>query len=366
MSEEVKDLRAELGEAFDAAEKVEAPIETPAPVEEAAPVEAKDDRPRDEHGRFLPKSEAKEEQKSEVKDETPKAEVEVTEKPAEEPKPVVEGVDLPPSTWTPAAKAAYRELPEVVRKEIRKRESDFTRGINQYKQAADEGGKLAEAVKPFQHILQAENATPESAVRNALGMIANLRSGTPQERANYVLWLGQQYGADFSSLGATQQEGQDVQRMIQQAVAQAVQPYTQQFQQLTQERERQQQEAQQQIRSQIEAFRTATDEKGSPKHIYFDNVWGLMVPLLQTRQAQNLEQAYEMACHAHPEVRTALSAERQRQDEAKRLEEARRKAADAARATAVNVTGQGGVGIADTSKLSLRDELARHMEGARF
>src|SRR5690606_25855896 len=134
-------------------------------------------------------------------------------------------------------------------------------------------------------------------------------------------------------------------------------------QQLTQERERQQQEAQQQVRSQIEAFRTATDEKGNPKHIYFDNVWGLMVPLLQTRQAQNLEQAYEMACHAHPEVRTAIFAERQRQDEAKRLEEARRKAADAARATAANVTGQGGVGIADTSKLSLRDELAQMLEG---
>src|SRR5690606_34903978 len=63
----------------------------------------------------------------------------------------------------------------------------------------------------------------------------------------------------------------------------------------------------QQTMSQIDAFRGATNPDGSLKHLYFDNVRPLMATLMQSGQATTLEDAYEIAIHAHPEVRKLLA-----------------------------------------------------------
>ena len=146
-----------------------------------------------------------------------------------------------------------------------------------------------------------------------------------------------------------------------------MQPYQQQLSQVQQQFLTAQQRAelaqQQEAQGHIDAFRTATDEKGQAKHVYFDNVRELMSSFIGSGHAQSIEQAYEMACRAHPEVSKAIATEQQRAADTKRLEEQRRAAEDAKRAGAANVQGQGAVGMADTSKLSLRDELSAQLEG---
>jgi len=91
-------------------------------------------------------------------------------------------------------------------------------------------------------------------------------------------------------------------------------------------------------------------------------VRGTMSALIANGEATSLEQAYEMACYANNEVRASLIAQQQSEAEAKRLDEAKRKAAESKRAS-FDVSGQGGVGIADTSKLSIADELRSHLRG---
>ena len=113
----------------------------------------------------------------------------------------------------------------------------------------------------------------------------------------------------------------------------------------------------------LQVFRLTIGEDGSPKHLYFENVRPLMSAFFANGQAKDLEQAYEMACWANPEVRAALQAEQQRSAEAQRLEEAKRKAG-AARSASFNPSGQGGVGIAGATQSSLRDEIAAQLDAA--
>lgn len=179
--------------------------------------------------------------------------------------------------------------------------------------------------------------------------------------------VAQQYGADLSPYFTRQEQEQQDLTQVQQMVQQLVAPHIQKIQQWEHSQEaaqqRQAQQMEQEITGQIEAFRDATNEDGTPAHLYFDNVRGLMSAYFSNGQAKTLEQAYEMACWANPEVRAALQAEQQRAAEAQRLGEAQRKARGA-KQSGFDVTGQGGVGIAGANQTSLRDELSSQLEAA--
>lgn len=370
------DLRDELGKAFDGEPTDAAGTESvaPAPGPEVAPDTTPEpqaaepaaeipsgDRPRDASGRFLAKSEEQAKTGAE-----PQSVPSPQATPAAAPEATQQTVDLPPSTWTATAKAEYAKLPEVVRNEIKKRESDFQKGISQYKSAAEFGSKMDQVVRPYMPTIQQAGGQPEKVIQNLLHTAYTLRTGTPQQKQQLLLQVAQEYGVDLGSKPQETPAGID-QNAIAQTVQQLLQPHLQQFQQFqgqfqTAEQQREQAE-QKQLASQIEAFRTATDDKGQPKHVYFDNVRGTMAALIDSGDAQSLDDAYVMACRAHPEVSRILEQQRSSESEAKRLAEQKRLADEARRATTVNAQGQGGVGIADTSKFSLRDELAAALDG---
>ena len=274
-------------------------------------------------------------------------------------------LNVPPSTWSPLAKAEWAALPEAVRKDVKKREGDMIRGLEQYRQQARIGEEISAEMRPYEAIIRAEGGTPQTVVRSLLNTAYQLRSGTPQQRGALILQLAQQYGADLSPLfapGAAAPQAPALAQMVDQMIQPRLAPLMETLNQYQTAEQQRQAAEQQQMLSHVEAFRTATDEQGHPRHAYFDNVRGIIASFLAEGHAQNLEQAYEMACNAHPEVSAARAAEQRTRDQAQQLEEAKRKAAEARRA-GFNVTGQGGVGIADPSKLSLRDELATRLEG---
>jgi len=366
-------LREDLDSAFEG--ETETVDTTATQVAEAAVTEtveteeqASEGRVRDPAtGRFVPKGEqAQEVEQAQTEQKT--------EQPTEQPKEqVVEqtGVDLPPSTFTAAAKAAYMSLPadSPLRQDIKKREADFQKGITQYKQAAEYGNRVMAEFQPYMQTIQERGGQPLGVLRNLLQTAHVLNTAGPEQKAQLLLQVAQQYGVDLSQhFGQPQGEQaafdpRTLTPVVQQLLRPALQEINQfktQFLTAQQQAEAQQQ---QEIQGQIEAFRTATDEKGQPKHVYFDNVRELMGSFLESGYARDMDDAYVMACRAHPEVSQTVSAAQRRSEDAQRLEEARRKANDAKRAGSVNVTGQGGVGIADTSKNSLRDDLLQAFEG---
>lgn len=306
--------------------------------------------------------------------------VDTPEKPAEPTEPEdsakeetpQDNLARPPATWSATAKAEYAKLPDTVRKEIAKREADFSRGIQKYAEKADTADRYNAEIQPYEQMFRRLNATPEQFMRDALSTEYKLRTISPQEKTQLLMQYAEHYGADLSilpqMLGMDQQPNPDqgIEDLVRRQVQQIVNPLQQKVrtweQQSAEVQQRQALEQQTEIKSQIDAFQNDVNESGQPKHLFFENVRGTMAALIERGEAKSLDQAYEMACYANNEVRATLIAQQQSEAEAKRLEEAKRRAVEAKRSS-FDVSGQGGVGVADTSKLSLRDEIQSQMRG---
>lgn len=369
-------LAEELGAAIEgidlpSGESDSAPVES-APVESAEP--AADPSGRDEQGRFAAKVAEAPADPAKPAEGAP-AVAAATE--PQTPEQQQAGADAksivtPPATWSAGAKAIYGQLPEVARREIAKREQDYARGIQQYAERAKVADAFHREAQPYEAMLRAEGSNAVAALSSFLKQSYMLRTASPQERGRMIMETAQKFGADLSPyLGQQGQQqapdGQQDLSHLSQTVQQLIAPHLQRIQQWEQNQataqQREVQQMEQDISSQIETFQSATNEDGTPKHLYFENVRPLMSAYFANGQAKDLEQAYEMACWANPEVRAALQAEQQRSAEAQRLEEAKRKAG-AARNASFNPSGQGGVGIAGATQSSLRDEIAAQLDAA--
>lgn len=344
-------------------------------VADAAPIETAADTGavRDEHGRFAPKTaDAASVDPAPVVAADPAAPVVDPAAPIDpQAQAETRAAAAPPATWSASAKAIYGTLPEVARKEIAKREADYSRGIQQYAEKAKVADSFMREAQPYEAMLRAEGSDALGALKSFLSQAYTLRTGSPQQKAELIMQVAQKFGADLSPYfgqQVAQPDGQqDSTLQVRQMVEQLVAPHLQKIHQWEEGQQTARQTAERQMEAEVSdhiaAFQSATNEDGSPKHLYFENVRGLMHAYFANGQAKDLEQAYDMACWASPEVRTALIADKQRADDAKRLEEAKRKT-DGARAAGFNVTGQGGVGIAGATQNSLRDELAAQLDAA--
>lgn len=322
---------------------------------------------RDDHGRFTGKQEDtdKTSQPADKAQEQAQTQTQTQANDQEQTGPAV----TPPATWSAPAKALFASLPEVARKEIAKREQDYARGIQQYAEAAKGYQSMMREIQPYEAMLRSEGSNPERAIASLFKTAYILRTASPQQKGELIMQVAKQYGADLTTyFGQDEpQPGQQDLSQVQQMVHQLVSPVLQKVQSWEQSQmtaqQRQEQQMEQEVSGQIEAFQNATNEDGSPKHLYYENVRGLMSAYFAAGQAKTLEQAYDMACWATPEVRAALQADMQRSADAQRLEEAKQKAAEAKK-SGFNVSGQGAVGIAGQSKNSLRDELAAQLDAA--
>lgn len=340
---------------------------TPAPgVKQSLPEEgsetpaAAETRARDESGKFVKKESAPAETPNAAKP-GPATSPDTTPQPdADTPLVTTTGqpIDLnrPPSSWKPAAKAAWAALPEVVRQDIYRREQDFLNGGKGLKEAADFGQNIRSKFQPYHAIMQAEGATPEAAIDDYLRTAAVLRLGSPQQKLQAVFDLDKRFN---TGLGAYFQ--QQVQAAVAQQTGQApqAQPVSQQPQVYSdprvdqiltslQAQERGRAAQQEEISNQaVERFIAAKDEKGIPLYPFVDNVSDDMsARVAQIRQAnpslahdEVLKQAYDAAVWANPETRAVLISQQQAPVQAQ--VDTLRKAEAAKRASGLNMPKRG-------------------------
>ncbi|MDO9131975.1 hypothetical protein [Hydrogenophaga sp.] len=292
--DEPQDLRSVLESAMD---KQTEPTPDPGSVED------KPTRSRDEAGRFTPAELAQQ----------------AADKAAAVDQPALEAKRAP-SSWKKDAAAEFDKLPPHVQDEVLRRETDFHKGIEGFKQHADLGRSMERALQPYMQTIQQLGVAPDQAVGALLKADAMLRNPDPAQRAQYFATLAQQYGIDLGQAAQVPQRD----------------PYTfqleQQLQQIRQQQEQFQQSQQEQQRealnSELQAF-AATAE-------HFEAVKEDMAALLQAGRATDLKDAYDKAVYANPQTRQALL-EQQRQEA---LKQAQTQALNArAKAAAVSVKG---------------------------
>lgn len=256
----------------------------------AAAADAGAGQPRDEHGRFATKAERKAEEAQAQAEQPARQEQhpEAAQADQNAPQPVAE---RPPPGWSPASKAEFDKLPASVRADIARREAEVDAGFKRYAglgQFAEEaeryGTNLGDVVARY----RAVDRLFES---NFIGGIEAVCAQYRVDPRLLTQHLMGRYGAGESpaaqeQYGAHQQPYIDPNAIVQQA-----------RQEMRAELERN--EAQ----SQIAQF------SANPANKFFDNVKREMAVLIQSGTVANLQDAYDRACWAHPEIRSILMRE---------------------------------------------------------
>lgn len=257
----------------------------------------------------------------------PDAEESTPEETAEKTEPEqTEQAATAPASWTAEAKAKFNELPPDIQSEVIKRERDFEAGLRKNAEAA----KLAEAyegvVAPYKAMIAAEGGTPVGAMQDLLNTAYQLRVASPEQKKSLLMGIARDYGID---LGSETKQEEDV---FVDPELKATQDRLNQLENYLRQREMEQVTAQQQtVDQQIQSF--AAD----PKHTHFEAVKPEMAALLQAGRAESLEDAYQKAIWANPEVRSTILAEQQKEAEAKRIAEAKKVAAQAKKQAGANI-----------------------------
>lgn len=331
--EEVKEvsLRDEITNAMkEVAEKE--PIKDELPKEEApkdiVPDTAEQKPARNEAGKFAKK------QKSE--------DIDAVDPVKPEPKPEIKV----PNSWSAASKAKWADLPAELQTEINKRETEIHQGFTRMDEDRQFGKSLKDVISPYMPIIQAEGGTPVTAIQSLLNSAYVLRTGTPQAKSQLFHQLAHQYGVDLTQIPQGQVKTDPQLQAIQ---SELMQLKNERQNELTM---REQQERSN-LQSQIDTF--AAD----PKNGHFEAVKADMAALLQGGRAKDLQEAYDMAVWARPDIRSTLIQSQTSELEAKRVAEAKAKA-DAARRASVSVKGGPGAAAPTNSAVtnrSLREEL---------
>ena len=226
-----------------------------------------------------------------------------------------------PNTWRKEVAEKWGTLPPEVQAEVERREADFHRGIEQYRQAAQFQQDFGRAIQPFEATLRSTGLDPVGAVTQLMATDHLLRYGQPQEKMAKLQQMARYYNVDLGQVGSYEPQAVDPQ------VAQLQQQVQQLSSYLQQQQLQGQQAEQYSLNSEIAAF--ASD----PNHGHFEQVREHMAALLQAGLAKDLHEAYAQAVYANPTTRAAVS-----QQEARAArEEAAKKAQVARQAASVNV-----------------------------
>jgi hypothetical protein len=299
------DLRSALEAAFD--ESVEAPqneLDADAAAMSGIPPEA-EGQPRDEHGRWTKAQQ--EHYEAQQKEQASAAKtLEAGAKPPEEAQRVAMG---PPPGWSPTSKAAFATLPDSIKADIAKREDEINRGfaklqdykgLEQYSEMARAAGtNLAEA---FERYKAAEDAL-ESNFYTGMTALCEMYGVHPMQFAQAI-------AAQYQGQGQQPQQQAQAEPLI----ARQLRAIQEEVLTLKNERQQAEQEA---INGQLQGF--AADKP------YFENVRRDMGLLIREGRAQTLDEAYDKACWADPEIRALLIKEQSApQAAAARVNQARR------------------------------------------
>lgn len=251
---------------------------------------------RSDDGKFKSKEEqVKEEVTEPAKAEPVKAEV--TEPVKEEQAPLggekILSQDKAPSSWTPAAREEWANLPEKIRQEIIRRDEDSVKGIRQLQDQMAPYTQFAQTLDPFIREAVSNRVDPGQYIGNVMQAERRLRSGTAEERFGSLVEIAESYGIPLR-------------KIINDAVGQEIIPHP------VQQRSAVPVEIQQRLDAAEQALAGMQDNQAqsNQKMIddfkvdkeFFEDVREDMALLMEHGRASTLQDAYDKACKMNPQV----------------------------------------------------------------
>ena len=309
---------------------------------------ASDDRPRDESGKFKAK-EAAEPPAQELQDQG------MQPGPKSGPK---NHPDRAPQAWRPEVREHWASLPENVRSEIQRRETEHARFIQESAEARKNSEALMKTIAPYEAFIRAENSNPMQAIDNLMSTAARLRTGTAPELAQMVAGLVKQFGVGRFGNGFIEQldsalAGQTPvhdpqQAALEQMFNQKLAPVQQMLTQFQQAQLAQQQQATQSAQSEVADFLSKAEFAEDVREDMAD----LMEAATRRGQSLSLVDAYKKACLMNDNVRAVIGQRAKAQGAQQGTQ-----AAQKARSAAVQVSGSAPMGALKQDPTDVRSAI---------
>jgi len=222
------------------------------------------------------------------------------EPPAEVPQ--ASDLETPPAGLPPEAREVWADVPPAVKAAIAKREEDYSRGVKMYADNAKRAQAMDKTLAPYQQLF-AMNGGPQNTIPGLLQTASVLQMGAPAQKAQIVAQLVKQFGVDVRALdnalvGQGPPKEMQQQSELDQMLNQKLQPLQQQLQQYQQREQQEQQQQQQAVQTELQQF-AANNE-------FYSDVRADMADLMDMAsnrgRQMSLEEAYNTACAAHPQI----------------------------------------------------------------
>lgn len=276
---------------------------------------AKDNRSRDDQGRFA---------KGQTQPDTTSQD-QAAQPAAEAAKPASVAA---PDGLTEAERTAFEKADPVTKAAFSRRVKELLTKVTSQDEERSFGRKIKEIATPYMAVINSEGSSVEAAFSDLMRAAYVMRQGTPQQKLNILVGTARTYGVDLTQAIQQPHPGQ--------AQHPAIETLQQRLDRIEQERKAENISRQQRedaaVQSEIGRFAQ------EPGHEHFETVKALMGTLMTGGHATSLQDAYDQACHAHPEVRSTLAAAQEATRNEQQLA-ANAAKADAARRAAGSVTG---------------------------
>ncbi len=287
-------LRESLEEAFDEVEEAtsEGEQEEVEEVEEVAKATEVEPEPEVEEA-------SKDEEKLEEQ-----AEEEQEAEPDTEAEAITEAIKAP-NSWKPVGKEVWKDVPEAARTEIKRRESEMGRLMNDSSHNKKTAESYTQVVQPFLNNIQAEGVTPQAAITNLLQTAASLQMGSSLVKAQTITRLIGAYGVDIQTLSdiLTDTYKPTEEDRINQAVDERMAPYNQQQAQYQQQSQYEEQQTRESIHAETDAWSESAE--------FIKEVGPDMADLLEIASKRGseltLDDAYDKACQMNTEIRKIIN-----------------------------------------------------------
>lgn len=235
-----------------------------------------------------------------------------------------------PKSWSKDQHERWAKLDKDTQDYIELREKQAEEGITKYSRDLR---SWQEAVAPYQDVIKATGVDAPTAIKALMEAHKQMSAQDPAARAAYFAKIASHYGVDLSKLPTA-------------AAASDEPPSVKELRERTERIEREQRartESEQKafrekVANEVSTFADAKDDKGNPKHPYFDECAEHIVALINA--GHTLDQAYEQAIWANPVTRAKENARLQSENEASLRAKAKKEAETARNASRANVNSR--------------------------
>lgn len=189
---------------------------------------------------------------------------------------------------------------------------------------------VGKSLERYQSLLEQLGATPDQVISGLMPYYAALATGAPEQKRQALDTLARHFGVDLAPPKQTEAD-----EYVDPEIAQLRKEISELKRLSTGTVQTFEQMQRAQVNSVIENFKAAKDEKGSPKHPYFERVESRMEQLIRGGAAVGLDDAYALAIRLDEGIQKELAA---KVEQDKRLADLR-KAKEAEKAKSVNKKG---------------------------